>query len=124
VEFLGSIPRERLFERYRASDALVFPTLCDGYGMVISEAWSRGTPVITTDRAGAADLLNPGVNGITIKPANPDAISEAIDWCLRHRSELRAMRLAALETAARWQWSDYRELLSRTLREAGMFGAA
>ncbi|HEX3728834.1 MAG TPA: glycosyltransferase family 4 protein [Opitutaceae bacterium] len=115
VEFLGSIPRSRLMEEYRAADALIFPTLCDGFGMVASEAWSRGTPVITTDRAGAADLLRPGYNGLLIPAASADAIGGAIEWCLGHRRELRAMREAAHATAANWQWSDYRRALAQTV---------
>lgn len=121
IEFCGSIPREELMARYQASDALLFPTLCDGFGMVATEAWSRGVPVITTDGAGAADLLKAGDNGLLIPAGNATAIAGAIDWCLTHRTELRAMRRPAAETAARWQWTDYRRKLSATLREAGLF---
>lgn len=122
VELRGSIPRTELMEHYRQSDALIFPTLCDGFGMVATEAWSRGLPVITTERAGAADLLMPGKNGLLIRAGEASAISAGLDWCLSHRAELRAMREAALATAARWQWSDYRRTLAAALRDAGLFG--
>lgn len=121
VEFGGSLPRARLMERYAEADALVFPTLCDGFGMVVTEAWSRGLPVITTDRAGAADLLQPGRNGLLIPAGAADPIRGAIDWCLSHRDELRAMREAALATAAGWQWADYRRGLASTLEKEGLF---
>ncbi len=121
IEFAGAIPRALLMDEYRRSDALVFPTLCDGFGMVASEAWSCGTPVITTDRAGAADLLQPGRNGLLIAAANADAIAAALEWCLGHRGELRAMREGARATAAGWQWADYRRALARTLQDEGMF---
>ncbi len=120
----GSIPRPELLERMAQADALIFPTLCDGFGMVATEAWSRGLPVITTDRAGAADLLQPGVNGLLIPAGAPDAISGALTWCLEHRAELAAMREASLATAARWQWSDYRRALADALRAGGFFRAA
>ena len=123
VAFCGSIPRDQLMAHYAASDALLFPTLCDGFGMVATEAWSRGLPVIMTDRAGASDLLRPGANGLLIRAGDADAIRGALEWCLDHRAELRAMRGAALATAAGWQWSDYRGALAGVLREAGMFGA-
>lgn len=115
VEFGGSIPRDQLMAHYQSSDALIFPTLCDGFGMVATEAWSRGLPVITTDSAGAADLLKPNENGLLIRAGSSDAIAEAITWCLDHRAELRAMRSAALATAAAWQWSDYRQSLVAAL---------
>ena len=59
IRFHGSVPQAELFQRYRAADLLVFPTLCDGFGMVIPEAFANGVPVITTDRASAAERWAP-----------------------------------------------------------------
>jgi glycosyltransferase involved in cell wall biosynthesis len=115
IELAGSIPRPELMFQYRGSDALLFPPLCDGFGMVATEAWSQGLPVITTERAGAADLLQPPRNGLLIRAADPEAIIEVVTWCLDHRGELRAMREAAWETAAAWQWCDYRAALRAAL---------
>jgi glycosyltransferase involved in cell wall biosynthesis len=120
IEFRGSIPRTELLTHYREADALIFPTLCDGFGLVATEAWSRGVPVITTDRAGAADLLDPGKNGLLIPPADKTAIIDVVNWCHTHRPDLQAMREAALATAANWQWSDYRRLHGSILRDAGL----
>ncbi len=117
IEFGGSIPREELMAHYQSSDALVFPTLCDGFGMVVTEAWSRGLPVITTRSAGAADLLQPNRNGLLCEPADPASLADAIRWCHSHRSELRTMRPAACETAAGWQWIDDRAALRGALSE-------
>ena len=107
VRFAGWRRPEEVFEAYRRADALVFPTLCDGFGMVVTEAFSQGVPVITTPRAGAAGLLREKVNGLVVPAADPGALAGALDWCLTHRRELRGgMREAARATAAGWQWSD------------------
>ena len=111
VRFTGRLLPEKVFERYRQADALVFPTLCDGFGMVVTEAFSQGLPVITTPRAGAADLVCNGVNGLMVPAADPEALARALDWCLTHRTDLFAMRAEARATAAAWQWSDYRRRL-------------
>ena len=116
VELGGSIPRDELMKQFQRADALVFPTLCDGFGMVATEAWSCGLPVITTDRAGAADLLKSGENGLLIRAGEAAAIGEALDWCLTHRAQLHTMREAALATASHWQWADYRGALRRALQ--------
>lgn len=112
----GSVARDQLFEEYRRADALIFPTLCDGFGMVVTEAWSRGLPVITTSAAGASDLLQPRRNGLLVPAADTGALAEVIQWCLDHRAELAAMRESSLETARRWQWSDYRDALVSALK--------
>jgi glycosyltransferase involved in cell wall biosynthesis len=120
-----TVSRSVLFERYRAADVLVFPTLCDGFGMVVTEAFSQGLPVITTARAGAADLVRHSENGLIISPGDALALAESLDWCATHRIELKAMRRAASETAASWQWHDYRQALTDNvvtgLQEAGYF---
>jgi glycosyltransferase involved in cell wall biosynthesis len=123
IEFSPTIPRTALFERYRAADVLVFPTLCDGFGMVVTEAFANGLPVITTTRAGAADLVRHGENGLVVPPGDSQALLDALEWCLVNRTKLKAMRRAARDTAARWQWDDFRRRLAcdvvEGLREAG-----
>ncbi|MEO1428985.1 MAG: glycosyltransferase family 4 protein [Cyanobacteria bacterium J06632_19] len=115
IKFSGTVPRSQLYNHYYQADVLVFPTLCDGFGMVVTEAFAQGLPVITTDKAGAADLVRHGVNGLIIPAGDIDALTEAMNWCMKNRQKLRAMRQAALETAASWQWSDYRRTLVEKL---------
>ena len=114
----GSVPQPDLFKAYLTADVLVFPTLSDGFGMVIAEAMAHGLPVITTDQAGAADLVNPE-NGIVVPVADPKALADALRWCLDNRDRLQAMRFAALETVRRHQWVDFRRDLIAAL-ETGL----
>jgi len=122
VIFHGSVAHPVLFAAYRSADVLVFPTLSDGFGMVVTEAMAHGLPVITTDKAGAADLVSPD-NGLIVPAADPRALADALQWCLDNREGLRAMRFHALDTARRRQWPDYRcdliAALEKGLRRAG-----
>lgn len=111
LQFHGSVPRDQLFAAFDTSDALIFPTLSDGFGMVVTEAFARGLPVITTPRAGASDLLKPMQNGLLVAPADARALADTIMWCLDNREALAAMRQPALDAARSWQWSDYRRAL-------------
>ncbi len=107
IRFHGSVPQAQLFAAFERADVFIFPTLSDGFGLVIAEALAQGLPVITTDRAGAADLLTKE-NGIIIPAANSHALAEALRWCLDNRDRLEAMRGPALEAARKRQWQDYR----------------
>jgi glycosyltransferase involved in cell wall biosynthesis len=111
-----------LFAALDRADVLVFPTLSDGFGMVVTEAFSRGLPVITTNQAGASDLLDHGRNGLIIEAGDSAAIAGALKWCLDNRAALAAMREPALETAKGWQWSDYRRALIEAVA-TGLKGA-
>jgi glycosyltransferase involved in cell wall biosynthesis len=130
VTLHGSVPKPILFASYRSADVLVFPTLSDGFGLVVAEAMAHGLPVITTSQAGSADLVTPD-NGLIVPAADPRALADALQWCLDNRKRLQAMRSHALETARRRQWSDYRRdlivALETGLRRAGYspaFGTA
>lgn len=121
IQLCGAVPHAELMQSMKTADLLVFPTLCDGFGMVVTEAWSRGVPVLTTRAAGAADLLRPGENGLLVPPGDCAALAEQLQWCVGHRSELSAMRIPSLATAATWQWSDYRKKLATVLGASGLF---
>jgi glycosyltransferase involved in cell wall biosynthesis len=122
VTFHGSVAHSVLFAAYRTADALVFPTLSDGFGMVVTEAMANALPVITTNSAGAADLVSPD-NGLIVPAADSRALADALQWCLDNRDRLHAMRHHALSTARRRQWPDYRRdliaALDKGLRRAG-----
>lgn len=115
IHFYGGIPHGELAIRYRQADVLVFPTLCDGFGMVVTEGFAQGLPVIATDCAGAAELVKHRSNGLIVPAGNVEALTEALDWCMNHRQELRAMRKSALDTVAGWQWADYRRVLVKNI---------
>ena len=117
ISFFSTIPNVELFDQYQRADVLVFPTLCDGFGMVVTEAFAHGLPVITTKRAGASDLVRHRENGLIVHAGDAQALAEALEWCLKNRSELKAMRRLARETAMSWQWSHYRLALSHHVRE-------
>jgi len=62
VSFLGQ--RNDIPDLLRASDLLVLPSLNEGFGNVIIEAFSSGLPVIATPMQGvSADTVEPNYNG-------------------------------------------------------------
>jgi glycosyltransferase involved in cell wall biosynthesis len=113
----GSVAQPDLLTVFELADVLVFPTLADGFGMVVTEAFSRGLPVITTDKAGASELVKHGWNGLIVPAGDPVLLSDGLRWCLDNRKALYDMRFHALETARRCQWSDHRRRLIATVTE-------
>jgi len=118
-----SLPRPELFELFRRAGVLVFPSLCEGFGQVITEAMSQGLPVITTANTAGPDFIEHGRNGFLVPVRDSERLAETMQWCLDHRDALQEISRAAMERTARWQWSDYRAALgaavSRFLDQSG-----
>lgn len=89
-------------------DVLVFPSLFEGFGLVLLEALSRGLPVLATEHTGAPDILCDGVDGFIIPLRSASAIAERLQLLADDRARLAAMKEAALATAARLTWEGYR----------------
>ncbi|HYP39566.1 MAG TPA: glycosyltransferase family 4 protein [Chloroflexia bacterium] len=115
VVLRSSLPHRDLFEVYRKASVLVFPSLCEGFGMVITEAMSQGLPVITTPNTAGPDLIRDYQNGFIVPIRNADALAEKMAWCMDNPRMLADMSRVAAQTAAAWQWSDYRAALAGTV---------
>lgn len=71
---------------YNAADVFVLSSRSEGLPMVILESMMAGLPVIATRVGGIPDMI--GENGILVDSANPEALSDAMNYCL---SESQAM---------------------------------
>jgi len=78
VTLHGKLDRERAFMFMKAADALVFPSLWEGFAMTPLEAMCLGTPVIATSVGGLADMVKDRKTGLTVECADPDDIARAV----------------------------------------------
>lgn len=74
IRFLGYQEETALL--YRASDALLFPTLADNPGLVILEAMASGLPVITSPFPPQAEVVSPKEGYLV--PPQPRYLAKAI----------------------------------------------
>lgn len=89
VILVGSVNYDEIPNYFVAADVFVFPTLYDGWGVVVNEACSAGLPVIASSAAGAArDLIVDGDNGLLVGPGDVEALRGAMQRLLTD-SELR-----------------------------------
>ena len=117
--WIPSLPRERILEEMRGQDVLVFPSLFEGFGLVVTEALSQGLPVITTDRTCGPDVLNEGIEGFLVPTSNPHAIVEKLDLLHCDRERLAAMSEAARKKAEKLSWEDYRQKIVEVVSMQG-----
>jgi len=67
-----------ILKLYEAADIFVMPTHEDCYPMVFIEAMGAGLPSIGTTVMGVPELVQNGVNGLTIKPGDREELRQAL----------------------------------------------
>ncbi|UCV26656.1 TIGR03088 family PEP-CTERM/XrtA system glycosyltransferase [Ferribacterium limneticum] len=80
IGHLAWLPGERtdIPEIMQALDCFVLPSLAEGISNTILEAMASGLPVIATDVGGNADLVDSGITGEIIPPADCETMARSI----------------------------------------------
>ena len=115
--WLPSMPHKEVLQQMQEHDLLVFPSLFEGFGLVITEAMSQGTPVITTDRTAGPDLIQHGLNGWLVEAGNTNALLAQIEELINNPNQIEKAGRAAIETAQKRPWSVYSEELCNELNK-------
>jgi len=117
IRVLHEVPRNQLPALYNAADVLVFPTLCDGFGIVMLEALACGLPVIATTNCGGPDCIEEGMNGFLVPICNSILIADKL-LALRHDPKrLHSMRAAARQMVEKhFKLKDYQHNLVECYR--------
>jgi glycosyltransferase involved in cell wall biosynthesis len=97
IEVVGPT-NEELRDLYSGAEALIFPSLEEGFGWPILEAQACGCPAAVADRPPMNEIAGPA--GIRIDPADPAGAAAVIKRALSNRE---ALREASLSNAARFE---------------------
>jgi glycosyltransferase involved in cell wall biosynthesis len=102
----GFVDSEQIDAALDRALCMLLPSSREGYGLIVVEASSRGTPslVVAAEDNAASELIAEGVNGFVVQSPDPDSIAAAI---VRVNDAGMALR----ESTARW-FTDNRERLS------------
>ena len=76
VVFLGKVPPEKKLERLARAHVLIATSVREGWGLVVSEAASVGTPSVTYDVAGLRDSVRESEGILTV--ANPEQLAQTL----------------------------------------------
>ena len=104
---IKTLPHNEVLNLMREADLFVFPTLSEGFGMVVTEAMSQGTPVITTPNGCGGDLIVDGENGWLIPVGDSLALRHKLQEILSNPSIIERVGKAALKTAEARSWKTY-----------------
>ncbi len=88
VTLCGALPHTAVIEKYREAAIFVLPCITaadgdrDGIPNVILEALAMELPVVSTDHSGIPEVVQNGINGLLVAPADALALARALTTLL------------------------------------------
>jgi phosphatidyl-myo-inositol alpha-mannosyltransferase len=105
IDVRGRVSREELWKELHDADLLCAPSLSgESFGMVLTEAFAAGTPVIASAIAGYSDVVSDGVDGLLVPPGDPQRLAEELQRAHFEPERLQEMGEAARRSAQRYAW--------------------
>jgi glycosyltransferase involved in cell wall biosynthesis len=115
--WLGILPHARLLKEMMRNHVFIFPSLAEGFGLVVAEALSVGLPVITTTNTCGPEIMTDGDEGFIVPIRDPEAIADKLTLLYEDESRRRAMAEAAKQRAAQVNWARFEDRVAGLVRE-------
>jgi glycosyltransferase involved in cell wall biosynthesis len=105
VRFTGRVTTPQLVRHYCRAQMSVCPSLYEGFGLPAAEAMACGLPVVATSGGALPEVVEDGVTGILVPPADARALAEALDNLMRDAQLRQRMGQAGRERIlANFSW--------------------
>ena len=105
IEIAGRVPEEEKWRLLHEADVLCAPSVgAESFGMVLTEAFASGTPVVCSDIPGYRDVVRDGVDGLLVPAGRPAELGEALRDLSLDPQRRAVMGQAARERAERFAW--------------------
>jgi len=97
VKYIGYVPKKDLPALYSGAEALLLPSLEEGFGLPALEAMSCGTPVVLSSSGSLSEAA--GEAGVYVDPENAESIADGLRRVLSGRRTRDELKQKCLERA-------------------------
>jgi glycosyltransferase-like protein len=104
VVLLGTVPDDELVAWYYAADAFVFPSVSEGWGLVVLEAMAAGLPVVASDIPVFREYLTSGSDALLVTPGDAAGLAAALAAVIRDPGIRDRLASSGRAVAARYGW--------------------
>lgn len=116
ISYLDYVPNDELPKFYSFADALVHPSLAEGFGMTVLEAMACGTPVISSNRGSLPEVM--GDAGILFDPDDEASLAGSILRVLNERGLREELVKKGLNHVKKYSWDRTAEGVFRSCGRA------
>ena len=119
IEIAGQVDDATKWKLLGEADILCAPSLGgESFGMVLTEAFASGTPVVASDIAGYRDVVRNGKDGVLVPVGDAVALGETLLELASDPKRRAEMGEAALESAERFAWPNVAKEIESVYEEA------
>ena len=116
VVLTGTVPPGTLDALYRGADALLYPSLYEGFGLPVIEAMARGVPTVVSTSSSLPEVA--GDAALAVDPASVPGLAQAIESVLTDRAVADSLAAAGRERASAFSWDRTARQTLDVYREA------
>ena len=98
------------------AEALVYPSLYEGFGLPVIEAMACGTPVLTSNTSALPETA--GDAALLVDPRDPEAIAQGVERILTDRVLRGQLREAGMVRATAFDWDNTARRTAEILHRA------
>ncbi len=91
IEFLGYVSTEDKAKTIAGSAALLFPSLCEGFGLVILEAYEQKRPVLVSDVRPMSEIVIGGTTGYVLDPRDESVWAKALLEVMKNQDNAKSI---------------------------------
>jgi len=117
VIFAGHLKHRELQAAYERCEVVVLPSLLEGFGLVVIEGWLYRKPCLVSRRAGVAELIKEGENGLLFDPLLPEELAEKLSLLLSDERLAASLGEGGKETSSLCSLERGVEEEARVMRE-------
>lgn len=105
VRLLGVIPDEQLPALYHAADVLAFPSVKEGWGLVVLEALASDLPVLASDLPVFHEYLQSNESALLVDPFDEAAIADGLIRLAQEPDLRLRLSQAGRQTVQKYSWA-------------------
>jgi glycosyltransferase involved in cell wall biosynthesis len=118
VVLMGRVSEQTKVDLMSHAHVLLFPAVREGWGLSITEAGARGTPVVAYDVPGVRDSVVDGKTGLLVRPDDWASMATQASMLLKDKGLRETMALNSIEFSRGLSWERTETLFSQKCLQA------